>query len=308
MTEAILQVRDLEVTFPGESLLPWRRPPPFHAVRHASFDVGRREIVGLVGESGSGKTTLSRALLRLQPISSGSIGFDGLDLLALDRAGMARLRRRMQVVFQDPYTSLNPRMTAGRNVAEGMLLQRVCNRGEAVDRAVALLRQVGLPADAARRYPHEFSGGQRQRIGIARALAVEPEFLIADEPVSALDMSIQAQILNLLLEQQEQRGLSVLFIGHDLSVIRQVCDRVIVMCRGSIVEIAPTEALFNQPMHPYTQSLLKAVPVAHPTLRRPVASGVARRWVPVETGSALPLPMRICGPGHLVAEFALCSD
>ena len=307
MTEVILQVRDLEVTFPGESLLPWRRPPTFHAVRHASFDVGRREIVGLVGESGSGKTTLSRALLRLQPISSGSIDFDGLDLMTLDKAGMARLRRRMQVIFQDPYTSLNPRMTAGRNVAEGMLLQRVCNRGEAVDRAVALLRLVGLPADAARQYPHEFSGGQRQRIGIARALAVEPEFLIADEPVSALDMSIQAQILNLLLEQQEQRGLSVLFIGHDLSVIRQVCDRVIVMCRGSIVEIAPTEALFNQPMHPYTQSLLKAVPVAHPALRRPVANGVARRWVPVETGSAWPLPMRVCGPGHLAAEFALCS-
>ena len=304
MTDTILRVCDLSVTFPAEGFLPWRRPPPVRAVRNASFDVRRREIVGLVGESGSGKTTLSRALLRLVAVAAGSITFDGLDVLALDKPDLARLRRRMQVIFQDPYTSLNPRLSAGRNIAEGLLLQHVCDRAEIPDRIAALLRQVELAPEAARRYPHEFSGGQRQRIGIARALAVEPEFLIADEPVSALDISIQAQILNLLLEQQERRGLSVLFIGHDLSVIRQICDRVVVMCRGDIVEIAPAETLFRQPLHPYTRNLLDAIPARHPALRRQMSRGGAARWQPPTSDDACPPPMRLAGPDHLVAEYA----
>ncbi|WP_419728129.1 ABC transporter ATP-binding protein [Lichenicola sp.] len=264
----VLDVIDLCVEFAQGRRLPWQRPTAIPVVRNVSFTVRPNEIVGLVGESGSGKTTLSRALLRLLPASSGTVRFEGVDLLTLPAAEMRRLRRRMQVIFQDPYTSLNPRMSAADNIAEGIRLQRLCARHEIASRVAAVMAQVGLPADAGSRFPHEFSGGQRQRIGIARALAVEPDFLIADEPVSALDMSIQAQILNLLMEQQEQRQLAMLFIGHDLSVIRHVCNRVIVMYRGRIVETGPVETLFRHPAHPYTQALLDAAPVSHPAMRR----------------------------------------
>ena len=297
----ILSVRGLSVAFPVRGGLPWRRQPPIEAVRRASFDVGRGEVGGLVGESGSGKTTVSRALLRLVPAASGSVTFDGLDVLQLDRAGLRRLRRRLQLIFQDPYTSLNPRLTAGANVAEGMHIQGTCVRRDIPDRVRALLRQVELPSDAARRYPHELCGGQRQRLVIARALAVEPEFLIADEPVSALDMSIQAQILNLLVEQQRRRGLTILFIGHDLSVIRQICDRVIVMYRGDIVEIAPAGALFDRPAHAYTRALLLAAPARHPSQRlRTPAIEPDPPWRRAANGRDVTL--REVGEGHFVAD------
>ena len=249
---------------------PWGRgAPTLKAVDDVSFSVAPREIVGLVGESGSGKSTLARAILRLVAATSGSVRFDGVELLGLDARGLKAVRRRMQVIFQDPYASLNPRMTAGENIAEGLLLQGGTSRPERALAVAELLSQVGLPASAAERYPRAFSGGQRQRIGIARALAVQPTLIVADEPVSALDMSIQAQILNLLLDQQEQRGLALLFIGHDLSVIRHFCDRIMVMYLGRIVEIGRTEAVFTNPRHPYTRALIDAAPVTHPARRQP---------------------------------------
>jgi oligopeptide/dipeptide ABC transporter ATP-binding protein len=267
LSAALLEVTNLSVHFAARR--PWfrRAPQPVRAVHEVSFHVAPREIVGLVGESGSGKSTLARAILRLIAATSGSVRFDGVELLGLEGRSLKDMRRGMQVIFQDPYASLNPRMTAGQNMAEGLVLQG--HSARLIPAAVAdLLQQVGLPGEAAQRYPHEFSGGQRQRIGIARALAVQPRLIVADEPVSALDMSIQAQILNLLLDKQEQRGLALLFIGHDLSVIRHFCDRVMVLYLGSIVESGPTEEVFGNPRHPYTRALIDAAPVAHPARRR----------------------------------------
>ncbi len=267
MSGALLQVSELSVHFAAHRA--WFRgtPPPVRAVQNVSFSVAAREIVGLVGESGSGKSTLARAILRLVAATSGSVLFDGVELLGLEGRALKSVRRGMQVIFQDPYASLNPRMTAGQNIAEGLLLQGQTTR--LIPAAVAdLLHQVGLPREAANRYPHEFSGGQRQRIGIARALGVEPRLIVADEPVSALDMSIQAQVLNLLLDKQEERGLALLFIGHDLSVIRHFCDRVMVLYLGRIVESGPTEEVFGNPQHPYTRALIDAAPVSHPARRR----------------------------------------
>ncbi len=267
MSEALLEVSDLSVHFAAPRTWLRRARPPLRAVNEVSFSIAPREIVGLVGESGSGKSTLARAILRLIAATSGSVRFDGVELLGLEGRSLKAMRRGMQVIFQDPYASLNPRMSAGQNIAEGLVLQGHASR--AVSAAVAdLLQQVGLPREAANRYPHEFSGGQRQRIGIARALAVQPRLIVADEPVSALDMSIQAQILNLLLDQQQQRGLALLFIGHDLSVIRHFCDRVMVLYLGRIVESGPTEEFFCNPRHPYTRALIEAAPVAHPARRR----------------------------------------
>ncbi len=266
MSGALLQVADLSVHFPQRRAW-FRGSAPIKAVDQVSFTVAPREIVGLVGESGSGKSTLARAILRLIAATSGSVRYEGMELLGLDARALRGIRRRMQVIFQDPYASLNPRMTAGDNIAEGLLLQGLGSRDERRAAVADLLLQVGLPSAAAVRYPHEFSGGQRQRIGIARALAVQPALILADEPVSALDMSIQAQILNLLLDQQEQRGLALLFIGHDLSVIRHFCDRIMVLYLGRIVEIGPTESLFKDPQHPYTRALIEAAPVTHPKRR-----------------------------------------
>ena len=269
MTSPMLEVQGLHVAFASPRKLPWHRQQSVQVVHDVSFSIGRDEIVGLVGESGSGKTTLSRALLRLLPATSGAVRFDGIDLVQLPQRQLKPLRSRMQLIFQDPYTSLNPRMTAAEIIAEGMILQGTRSPEDLRRRVASLIAQVGLPGNAAGRYPSEFSGGQRQRIGIARALATKPDFIIADEPVSALDMSIQAQILNLLMEQQERRGLSMLFIGHDLTVIRHICDRVMVMYLGTIVEIAPVGELFERPAHPYTRALLDAAPVARPWQRRP---------------------------------------
>jgi oligopeptide/dipeptide ABC transporter ATP-binding protein len=261
--DALLSVTGLVKYYHGGALFA-RRGPPVRAVDGVSFEIGRGETLGLVGESGCGKSTVGRTLLRLQEPTAGRAVFDGADVFALDRAALRRLRRRMQIVFQDPYSSLNPRMRIGAAVAEGIEIHRLVPKAEIPGRVAALLQEVGLDPAFARRYPHEFSGGQRQRIGIARALAVEPAFIVCDEPVSALDVSVQAQVLNLLADLQKQRGLSYLFIAHDLAVVRQVAHRVAVMYLGRIVETGPTEGLLAEPRHPYTVALLSAVPEPDP--------------------------------------------
>jgi oligopeptide/dipeptide ABC transporter ATP-binding protein len=262
----LLEVRDLVKHYAAGGLFGGGRP--VRAVEGVSFDVGRSETVALVGESGCGKSSVGRTILRLQEPTSGRAMFDGTDVFALDRAALRRLRRRMQVIFQDPYGSLNPRMTVGAAVAEGIEIHGLARGAEIGRRVAGLLEEVGLDPGYARRYPHEFSGGQRQRIGIARALAVEPTFIVCDEPVSALDVSVQAQVLNLLADLQRERGLSYLFIAHDLAVVRQIARRVEVMYLGRIVESGPTEALLASPRHPYTVALLSAVPEPDPTRRQ----------------------------------------
>ncbi len=239
------------------------------AVNDISFVIGHGETLGLVGESGCGKTTAGRCVLRLIEPTSGSVVFDGVDVTTLGTRDLRGLRRRMQIIFQDPYSSLNPRYTVAEIVGEAIRLHGLASsRAAARDRVGALLERVGLARDAMNRYPHEFSGGQRQRIGIARALAVEPEFIVCDEAVSALDVSIQAQILNLLDELQRELKLSYLFIAHDLSVVKHSSDRVAVMYLGEIVEHAATEELFSNPQHPYTRALLAAIPVPIPGRKR----------------------------------------
>jgi len=235
-----------------------------HAVNGISFRIPRGKTFSLVGESGCGKTTAGRVLLRLLEPTSGNITFDGTDLLSVEGGELRGVRRRMQMVFQDPFSSLNPRMSVGATIEEPLIIHRIGTNSERRDRVHELLQLVGLPPDSAERFPHQFSGGQRQRIGIARALAVAPEFIVADEPVSALDVSIQAQILNLLKQLQQKLGLTYLFIAHDLSVVRHVSDYVGVMYLGEIVEQAPVDELFDNPLHPYTKALLRAVPVEHP--------------------------------------------
>ena len=239
-----------------------------HAVSDASFDIPRGSITGLVGESGSGKTTLGRTLLRLIEPTEGQVIFAGQDLNRLDAAGLRQARQRMQIIFQDPVSSLNPRLRAGDIIAEGLRAYHIGTPRSRREKVAALLVEVGLEADHMRRFPHEFSGGQRQRIGIARALALEPEFIVADESVSALDVSIQAQVLNLLLELRERRNLTMLFIAHDLSVVEYLCDHIVVMYLGKVVEVGPSRPLYTNPAHPYTRALLSAIPVPDPTLHR----------------------------------------
>ncbi len=265
--EPLLQVRDLVKYYHAGGLLAARKPP-VRAVDGVSFEIGRGETLALVGESGCGKSSVGRTILRLQEPTSGEAVFEGQDVFRLGREPLRALRRRMQIIFQDPYGSLNPRMTVGAAVAEGMQIHRLASGAELERRVAALLEEVGLDPSYARRYPHEFSGGQRQRIGIARALAVEPVFIVCDEPVSALDVSVQAQVLNLLADLQRQRGLSYLFIAHDLAVVRQIAQRIAVMYLGRIVETGPTEALLADPRHPYTQALLSAVPEPDPGAQR----------------------------------------
>ncbi|MFN0178907.1 MAG: ABC transporter ATP-binding protein [Gemmatimonadales bacterium] len=239
-----------------------------HALNGVSFSLEPGETLALVGESGSGKTTIGKTVLRLHQPTSGSVRFEGVDLLAADRASLRALRRRMQIVFQDPYGSLDPRMTVGQSVAEGIEIHRLVPRREIGDRVRQLLTEVGLDGDLAAKYPHEFSGGQRQRIGIARALAVDPRFIVLDEPVSALDVSVQAQVVNLLLDLQRDRGLAYLFIGHDLSVVRQMAQRIAVLYFGLIVEIGPRDEVLDRPRHPYTRALISAVPEPDPKAQR----------------------------------------
>lgn len=266
LEKPLLQVRDLTCHFAFTrrgGLLP--RRALLKAVDGISFDLQQREILGLVGESGCGKTTTGRMVTGLLRPTSGTIRFDSEELTEMTSPELNRLRSRVQMIFQDPISSLNPRMKVGSILAEPLLVQHRGTRAQRRARAEQILHEVGLPADSARRYPHEFSGGQRQRIGVGRALVLEPDLIVADEPVSALDVSVQAQVLNLLLELRERYNLAILFIAHDLSVVRAVCDRVAIMYLGRIVECAATEEVLNHPLHPYTQALLSTVPVPDPT-------------------------------------------
>jgi oligopeptide/dipeptide ABC transporter ATP-binding protein len=238
------------------------------AVDGVDLEIGRGETLGLVGESGCGKSTLGRVILGLEPPTEGEIVFDGQNLASVDDDKMHALRRRMQIIFQDPYSSLNPRQTIGRIIGEGLVIHGIGTAAERRQRVEKMMDVVGLRPEQINRYPHEFSGGQRQRIGIARALALHPELVICDEPLSALDVSIQAQVINLLQDLQEEFNLTYLFISHDLSVVRHISDRVAVMYLGQLVELAKTEELFRNPTHPYTQALLTAIPVLDPEAAR----------------------------------------
>jgi peptide/nickel transport system ATP-binding protein len=265
----LVELENLKVYFPIKSgLVLDRHVGDIRAVDDVSLTIRRGETVGLVGESGCGKSTVGRTILRLYKPTSGHIRFDGQDITQLGENELRPLRRRMQMVFQDPYASLNPRHSVGRIVGEPLRTHGLATRREANSRVRDLLRTVGLPADAEGRYPHEFSGGQRQRIGLARAIALNPDFVVADEPVSALDVSIQAQIINLLEQLQDEFDLTYLFIAHDLAVVRHISDRIAVMYLGWIVEVSSAEELYENPLHPYTISLLSAVPIPDPVVER----------------------------------------
>jgi oligopeptide/dipeptide ABC transporter ATP-binding protein len=260
----LLEVKNLRKYFPVRRGILSRVVAQVKAVDGVSFDIRPGETLGLVGESGCGKTTAGRSILRLIEPTGGEVYFDGASVLQLQDEALRRIRKQMQIIFQDPYGSLNPRMTVGGIVMEGMIAHQMYSPGERIERTQHLLERVGLDREHFYRYPHEFSGGQRQRIGIARALAVEPRFIVCDEPVSALDVSIQAQIINLLSDLKAELDLSYLFIAHDLSVVQHISDRVAVMYLGRVVELATSEELFRNPLHPYTQALLASIPSLEP--------------------------------------------
>ena len=264
----LVEVHDLVKYFPVRAGLLQRVSGWVQAVDHVSFSVLPGETLGLVGESGCGKTTVGRTILRLVSATGGQVLFGGRNVFDASRAELKILRRDMQIIFQDPYSSLDPRMPVGQSIGEGLLIHNVGNRDEQGDIVLEMLRKVGLEEYHARRYPHEFSGGQRQRIGIARALALRPKFIVCDEPVSALDVSIQSQVMNLLKDLQAEFGLTYLFIAHNLSVVEHISDRVAVMYLGKVVEVAGREELYRNPLHPYTQALMSAIPVPDPKLRR----------------------------------------
>ena len=268
MSEPILEIKHLKKYFPVKGGFWSKTIGNVHAVDDVSFYLYKGETLGLVGESGCGKSTTGRLILKLLEPTAGKILFEGRDISRLDRQRLKSLRRELQLIFQDPYASLNPRMTVGSIVGEAFIIHNVGNGREVQDRTAALLRKVGLHADHMRRYPHEFSGGQRQRIGIARALALNPKIIVADEPVSALDVSIQAQVINLLQDLKGEFQLSYLVIAHDLSVVEYMSDRVAVMYLGKIVEMAPGDELYKNPRHPYTEALLSAVPIPDPRLEK----------------------------------------
>jgi oligopeptide transport system ATP-binding protein len=269
MAEALLRVRHLKKYFPIRGGLFSREIARVHAVDDVSFDIRPGETLGLVGESGCGKSTTGRTILRLVEPTAGEVWFQERNVTALDKRALRQIRKEMQIIFQDPYASLNPRMTVRSIIGEALVIHKLARgRREREERVVQLLETVGLSAEHLRRYPHEFSGGQRQRIGIARALAVSPKLIVADEPVSALDVSIQAQIINLLEELQQKFGLTYLFIAHDLSVVEHISTRVAVMYLGKLVEVAPAKELYTNPKHPYTEALLSAVPIPDPAMRR----------------------------------------
>lgn len=277
MTEAngaLLEVIELVKDYRASGGL-FTKTASIRAVDNVTLSIAPGESLGLVGESGSGKTTLGRCVLRLVKPTSGRVLFDGIDVLALDAKKLRASRRRMQVVFQDPYGALNPRMTVGAAVREPILVHKICEKRDARDRVARLFREVGMDVSHMDSYPHELSGGQRQRVGIARALSVEPEFLVLDEPVSALDVSVQAQVLNLLADLRRSRGLTYLFIAHDLAVVRHVADRVAVMYLGRLMEVAAAAEVYAEPLHPYSASLLSAIPIPDPDARsaRIVLSG-----------------------------------
>ncbi|WP_372920909.1 ABC transporter ATP-binding protein [Roseovarius sp.] len=317
MSAPLLQVDRLQKYFPIHGGLLRRVINNVKAVDEISFDIKAGEVVGLVGESGSGKTTVGRTILRLDQATSGAVRFDGKDVMQLSASEMRSYRKRMQIIFQDPFASLNPRENVREILTHPLRLHRIGNASEREDRAAALLEKVGLSRDHLDRFPHEFSGGQRQRIGIARALAVEPQFIVADEPVSALDVSIQAQVINLLEDLKNDLDLTMLFIAHDLGVVEHICDRVIVMYLGRVMEIASAADLYARPNHPYTKALLSAVPIPEPGKRRervvlkgdipspinPPSGCVFRTRCPLATPecSKIVPELRSVGPGHTSA-------
>ncbi len=264
---ALVEIRNLRKYFPVSRRLPWHRRDYVKAIDDVSLEIEDGETLGLVGESGCGKTTLGRCVIRLLEPTSGSVYFEGINITELDSDAMRNLRRKMQIIFQDPYASLNPRMRIGEIIGEGMEIHNIARGDDRRNRVVELLEKVGLREENYGRYPHEFSGGQRQRIGVARALAVNAKFIVADEAVSALDVSIQAQILNLMQDLQEEFKLTYFFISHDLRVVEHVSRRVAVMYLGRIVEIAPSEKIYSDGQHPYTRALLSAAPIPDPTRR-----------------------------------------
>ena len=265
MQETLLSVKDLKKHFPVYEGIFGGKKSVVHAVDGISFDLGKNEVLSLVGESGSGKSTTGRLILKLLEPTEGKIIFMGEDISNAGRKRMKELRREMQIIFQDPYASLNPRMTVGEIVEEPLIVHKIGTKQERRDEVANLLQKVGLNPEVMKRYPHEFSGGQRQRVGIARAVALKPKLIVADEPVSALDVSIQAQVINLLKELQEEYHIAFLFIAHDLNIVRIISNRVAVMYLGKIVELAEVEELFKHPLHPYTQALLSAIPVPDPS-------------------------------------------
>ena len=264
----LIEIKELVKYFPVRGGLLQRVVAWVQAVDNISFNIRQGETVGLVGESGCGKTTVGRTLLRLIEPTSGSVMFDGVDVARLKGRELKGMRRNMQIIFQDPYASLDPRMPIGESIAEGLKIHKIGNSRQRFETVIEMLRKVGMEDYHARRYPHEFSGGQRQRIGIARALALRPKFIVADEPVSALDVSIQSQVLNILKELQHEFGLTYLFIAHNLSVVEHISDRVAVMYLGKMFEMTNREELFRNPLHPYTQALMSAIPIPDPTLKR----------------------------------------
>ncbi len=315
--EYLLEVRNLRKYFPIRGGVLSRVVANVKAVEEVSFNVKPGEVVGLVGESGSGKTTAGRAILRLIEPSGGEVVFNGTDVTKLSKSQMREYRKEMQIIFQDPFASLNPRMTVGDIIGEAFTIHKLARGREKEERVASLLEKVGLSPSHMRRYPHEFSGGQRQRIGIARALAVDPQFIVADEPVSALDVSIQAQVVNLLQDLKEELGLTLLFIAHDLSVVEYISDKVVVMYLGRVMEIAPAQELYANPVHPYTEALLSAVPIPDPTVKRnrvilqgdipspinPPSGCVFRTRCPLavdECAKVVP-PLEEVSPGHFKA-------
>jgi len=287
----LLDVRHLVKEFHSARLL--SKQAPVRAVDDVTFSIEEGETFGLVGESGCGKTTTGRCVLRLIEPTAGDVAFKGMDVRALSPLELRRARRHFQIVFQDPYSSLNPRMRVGAIVEEPLAVHAIGTSKDRRERVRSLFELVGLDTEAAAKYPHEFSGGQRQRIGLARALALEPSLIVADEPVSALDVSVQAQVVNLLLDLQERLGLTYLFISHDLRLVRQICRRVAVMYRGRIVEMAPVETIFGSPAHAYTRALLSAIPA--------LTTQKKRERVAFDEASFEPMPLREVAAGHLAA-------